>query len=236
MTRHMNLPTNTQENHKMYTSIEWTETAYFDAVMEYLKDNNIKSFMDIGGCTGEVSNIILDKISNIEYGLVFEPYPDNYEYILENVNLNKIQVENKAVFYGKDSITLSNRQNNVGSWSFLFSEDYPDTSLEVQCVDLDVYLGEKIYDFVKIDIEGAEYNVIENSKLLKEVKFIELELHHEHFEIYGEQNPERNIKKYKYAIDFVLDHLPNHEMCYFLCGSDIESEEVNPGNVFLIKK
>ena len=234
----MNLPTNTQENHKIYTSVEWTEMAYFDAVVQYLNDKGIKSFIDVGGCTGEVSNILIDKISTIEYGLIFEANSENYNYILQNIDYSKIQVENKAVFYGQDHITLSNRQHNVGSWSFLFGETHlnqiwGDKTCKVECVDIDDYLKEKKYDFIKIDIEGSEYNVIENSKLLKEIDYIELELHHEHFEICKKEN--KNLEKYNYAYDFVLDYFPDHEMLYFLCANDTEEEKVNPGNVFLIK-
>jgi FkbM family methyltransferase len=229
------LPTNTQDNHKLYTSIEWEHTEYFSEVIKYLKEQNIKSFMDIGGCTGEVSNVILNHIPTIEHGLIFEPHPINCEYIKENINLDKIKLENKAVFYGEKSISLSIRGPNVGSWSFLFSEQYPENSFEVECVELDDYLSEYEYDFIKIDIEGSEFNLLKNSTLLKEVKYIELEVHHEHFGMYmGGKN-----SKYDSAIDFVLNYLPNHEVLYFLT-SDFENENSNPGtnsgNIFLVKK
>ena len=142
------ISTNTQDNHKEYTSFEWTNFDYFNGVVKYLQEKNIKSFIDLGGCTGEVSNIILQKVPTIEYGLIFEPYPNNYQYILENVSLDKVRVENKAVFYGKENLTLSIDWTNIGAWSFLFAENHPEKSFDVECVSLDPYLKEKKYYYL----------------------------------------------------------------------------------------
>jgi hypothetical protein len=113
--RNFGMPTHNQSLHKEYTSVEWTEGGYFQAVLEYLKEKNITSFMDVGGCTGEVSNILLDNISTIENGIIFEPQPENYEYIVNNVKSDKVLVENKALFYGEEYLELSVRDSNVGS-------------------------------------------------------------------------------------------------------------------------
>lgn len=216
------MSTLTQSQHKAYTYNEWSGYEYFHEVIKYLKEKEIKSFIDIGGCSGEVSRIILEEIPNIEYGIIFEPNIDNYLFIKTNVNDKKILVENKAIFYGKDSIKLSIKSEwkNVGSWSIYFNEEYPENSIEVECVDLDSYLNEKQYDFVKIDIEGSEFNLIENSTKLKDVKYIELEIHYHHYEVDHSDNVLQYLNKY----------LPAHEIYYYL-GED----ENKPGNVFLVR-
>jgi FkbM family methyltransferase len=216
------MSTLTQSQHKAYTYNEWSGYEYFHEVIKYLKEKEIKSFIDIGGCSGEVSRIILEEIPNIEYGIIFEPNIDNYLFIKTNVNDKKILVENKAIFYGKDSIKLSIKSEwkNVGSWSIYFNEEYPENSIEVECVDLDSYLNEKQYDFVKIDIEGSEFNLIENSTKLKDVKYIELEIHYHHYEVDHSDNVLQYLNKY----------LPSHEIYYYL-GED----ENKPGNVFLVR-
>lgn len=216
------MSTLTQSQHKVYTYNEWSGYEYFHEVIKYLKEKEIKSFIDIGGCSGEVSRIILEEIPNIEYGIIFEPNIDNYLFIKTNVNDEKILVENKAIFYGKDSIKLSIKSEwkNVGSWSIYFNEEYPENSIEVECVDLDSYLNEKQYDFVKIDIEGSEFNLIENSTKLKDVKYIELEIHYHHYEVDHSDNVLQYLNKY----------LPAHEIYYYL-GED----ENKPGNVFLVR-
>jgi FkbM family methyltransferase len=216
------MSTLTQSQHKSYTYNEWSGYEYFNEVIKYLKEKEIKSFIDIGGCSGEVSRIILEEILNIEYGIIFEPNIDNYLFIKNNVDNEKILIENKAIFYGKDSIKLSIKSEwkNVGSWSIYFNEEYPENSIEVECVDLDSYLNIKEYDFIKIDIEGSEFNLIENSIKLKDVKYIELEIHYHHYEIDHKEN----------VLDYLSSYLPNHEIYYYL-GED----ENKPGNVFLIR-
>jgi FkbM family methyltransferase len=215
------MSTLTQGQHKQYTYEEWTNYTYFYEVIEYLKNKEIKSFMDIGGCTGEVSRILLEKIPSIEYGIIFEPNIENFNYIKKNINSNKVVVENKAVYYGKEKINLSIKSEwkNVGSWSIYFNEKYPENSVEVQCVTLDDYLEKLEYDFIKIDIEGSEFNLLENSNNIKNVKFIELEIHYHHY----------LIDHSEFIHDYIKKYLPNHEIYYYY------GEEQKPENVFLIK-
>mgnify|MGYP002640580453 CR=1 FL=1 len=237
--RSFDMPTHNHNLHKDYTSAEWTEGGYFQAVLEFIKEMKVTSFMDVGGCTGEVSNILLENIPSIENGVIFEPQPENYQYILDNVKSDKVLVENKALFYGEEYLELSVRDSNVGSWSILFGNQYPGNSVRVQCVDIDDYLKETKYDFIKIDIEGAEYSLFQNSKLLKEVDFLEIELHHEHFDIYKDQNSNVDLSKYVRsdggALKYAMDYFSEHELHYFMSG-ETEQQQKNPGNIFLVKK
>ena len=216
------MSTLTQDQHKNYTYNEWGNLEYFDAVIEYLKEQKIKSFIDLGGCTGEVSNILLERIPTIEYGLVFEPYKENYDFIKKNVKDERVIVENKAIYYGKDKIALSIKSEwkNIGSWSIYFSNDYPDNSITCDCTTLEKYFEDKKYDFIKIDIEGSEFNILENAEVLNEVQFIELEIHYHHYSVEHDGGILGYLKKY----------LPNHEIEYYL------GNENSPGNLFLIKK
>jgi len=237
--RNFDMPTHNQNLHKEYTSVEWTEGGYFQAVLEFIKEMKVTSFMDVGGCTGEVSNILLENIPSIENGIIFEPQPENYQYIVNNVKSDKVLIENKALFYGEEYLELSVRDSNVGSWSILFGNQYPGNSVRVQCVDIDDYLKETKYDFIKIDIEGAEYNLFQNSKLLKEVDFLEIELHHEHFDIYKDQNSDVDLSKYVRSdggvLKYTMDYFSDHEIHYFMSG-ETEQQQKNPGNIFLVKK
>jgi FkbM family methyltransferase len=221
----------TPDIHKIYTSVEWGVEDYFQEVLKVLQENNIKSFIDVGGCTGEVANILLEKILTIESGIVFEPSQENYNFILKNVISEKITIENKAVFYGKNSLTIFKRNDNVGGWSSMIESIPHRESVEVECVELDDYLKTKTIDFIKIDVEGSEYNILENSCLLKEVKFIELELHHEYFDIFKGEN---NLNQNQTPLDFVKKYLPDHEVHCFLGGIDLD--ETHAGNIFLVKK
>lgn len=214
----------TQKQHKDYTHNEWTNYEYFNEVIKYLKEQSITSFIDIGGCSGEVSKILIEKVPTIKYGLIFEPDIKNYEFILENVNSKNVLVENKAVYYGKNKINLSIKSEwkNIGSWSVFFNEEYPENSIEVECTELDLYLKKNEYDFIKIDIEGSEFNLLENSTNLKDIKFIELEIHYHHYDTIKQDKTEN-------MVEYLKKYLPNHEIYYYL-GED----EKNPSNAFLI--
>ena len=108
----------------------------------------------------------MENIPSIENGIIFEPQPENYQYIVNNVKSDKVLIENKALFYGEEYLELSVRDSNVGSWSILFGNQYPGNSVRVQCVDIDDYLKETKYDFIKIDIEGASRELCRHSASL----------------------------------------------------------------------
>jgi hypothetical protein len=84
---------------------------------------------------------------------------------------------NKAIFYGDSKIRIDNTGNGVGSYSITFanlnSKEYDATTLE----NIFDEFGE--FDFIKIDIEGAEKNLIENSSKIHDVKYLEIEFHRE---------------------------------------------------------
>src|SRR6056300_1333594 len=95
----------TLEEHKDVTRKEWTgETKYqyFLNVLSYLSDKNIKLSMDVGGCTGEVTNIFIENIKSLKKSIIIEPIEDNYNFILDNVKSENVDIVviNKALFYG----------------------------------------------------------------------------------------------------------------------------------------
>jgi FkbM family methyltransferase len=104
----------------------------------------------------------------------FEPDPESYEFLVDNVALNWIfdgvQLERKGVYSRSTTLTLYKREKYVGNTS-LGAVDEGDlariidrqTPRQVEVVSLDEYFlpgGERI-DLMKIDVEGAEPHVIE---------------------------------------------------------------------------
>lgn len=81
-------------------------------------------------------------------------------------------------------------------------------------------------DLIKFDIEGSEYNVIENSKLLKHIKYIIIEFHP-----FGmkEQEVIKNLPQpgqfgraeylKKFTDSFIKKHLPNHKI---IVGDEVQ--------------
>jgi FkbM family methyltransferase len=61
-----------------------------------------------------------------------------------------------------------------------WTDDDFNNAVEVRCVSLDDAIGDRTWDCVKIDIEGAEYEMLlaASPEKLKQIKFCYLEFHH----------------------------------------------------------
>lgn len=190
-------PTTSLEGHIYYTNMEWCNKEFYVDMINFLKERGIKSFLDIGGCTGEVPRIFLDKIDTIEQILILEPIPINFNFIQKRTkNEYQIKVINKALYYGQDFISLGQSDGNVGGYNM------HSNSHTVQFNDIPTTTLEELpkYDFLKIDIEGAEKNILENSTCLKDFKYITIEFHDEMASNW-EELIEKYIPSHKIAID-----------------------------------
>jgi FkbM family methyltransferase len=200
------MPNNLDE-HIQYSRNEWSTFDYFVNVVDFLKERSIKTMIDVGGCTGEVTAILLEKIPSLEKVIILEPVKENYEFIMSRLSTcGKVKVINKALFYGEQYISLGQCDDNVGGWSFQHNSNKIDKVKTITLEDLP-----KV-DFIKIDIEGAEINVIPNSKTIHNTSYIEIEFHDELIE-------EDKCK------DYIKEYLPNHEIIFS-----------RNQNVFLVKK
>jgi FkbM family methyltransferase len=143
------------------------ETALFKRT---LKPSDV--FLDIGAHIGYYS-LIASKI--IKTGMIhaFEPYVDSHELLMENLALNKcdnvdthlVAVKDKA---GMESLYID--EKNKGNNSLYSQKDCDEITVETIKLD-DMFAGQKV-DFVKIDTQGLEIevligmqDVIKNNKL-----------------------------------------------------------------------
>lgn len=106
--------------------------------------------------------------------LAFEPDPESYEFLADNVALNwlfeGVHLERKGVYSRSTTLTLYKREKYVGNTS-LGEVDAGDlariidrqTPHQVEVVSLDEYFlpGGQPIDVMKIDVEGAEPHVIQ---------------------------------------------------------------------------
>jgi FkbM family methyltransferase len=123
--------------------------------------------------------------------IAFEPWPENYEALRENVALNgyaNVVVEKKAV--GGHSCRVTMRPGWAGPLPSTGSIG-PEQGLEVEGVNLDDYLGERAekVSFVKMDIEGADVDALEGARttLDRHRPLLLIELHG--FDRWGERHP-----------------------------------------------
>ena len=204
--------TNTLNLHLNYTKNEWVNSHYYKKVLDFLIDKKITNFIDIGACSGGVSDVFFNNIPSLKKCIMVEPIKENYDFIVNmfNNNDNRLTI-NRALYYNKEIINIGKVGTNVGGYSFQSDKDVSEfitTTLEEIYEDNKDFLGSKI-DFVKIDIEGAEYNFIENSEILKTIPYIEIEFHNN--SEYGIIEGETRHKNWG---PFCEKYLPNHKLIY----------------------
>ncbi len=149
----------------------------------YLKIGLSDSIVDIGGNIGAFS---IYAASIAEKGTVyaFEPVEENFNLLEKNIkenNLHNIKVFKNGVAgkNGEGKLFLS---NNKGGHSIYPPKNATGKSVIVKFVSLQQIFKEnkiKCCDFLKIDCEGAEYDILFNCQqhILKKVRKIAMEFH-----------------------------------------------------------
>ena len=155
----------------------------------------LKTVLDVGGCTGQFSKVMMEKLPSIEKCIIIEPLSRNYHFIKYRFcNEKRIEVLKKCIFYGEETMDLYAEDGNVGG-AHISSSQNAETVKTSPLEDLPVC------DFIKIDVESAEWRIIENSTSLDQFKFIQIEFH--------------DLRNWYYARDwknFLEKNLPNHEV------------------------
>jgi len=111
----------------------------------------------------------------------FEPIKENYEELLKNIEINNIQniiPFNYAVSSKTEKIKIYLNDDESGHSMFLENSDY----IEVDSISIDdIFKNNSIEkcDFLKLDCEGAEYEIIEllSKNYLQKIKKSVIEYH-----------------------------------------------------------
>ena len=138
--------------------------------------------IDIGANVGSVSIMLAKKFPFLKI-YSYEAHPINYQNFIRNIkenNVENIMAFNNAV-YSEDGYLLEmnlNIENTGASNAFVDAEKQPElyapehAKVDVPTVTLDTIISshgiEKI-KFLKMDCEGSEFEIIENSKLIHTV-------------------------------------------------------------------
>lgn len=195
-----------QREHWEFTYKQWgTDEKHYLDVIGHLNENRINSYVDLGANTGGVCSVLLEKIETLEKCYLFEPQIDNFNFMDDNFRSDgRVICYNFGILYTDGKfVDLFRCDNNVGGYTAIkFNEDFNLSGDQMEVRRLEDFNFSPV-DFMKIDVEGSEENIILNSTFLKEVKFIELELH------------ERLLDK-KIAIEFLRKNIESHSIIYDL--------------------
>ena len=152
---------------------------------KYLKNLGPKpTIIDIGAHIGGFALLAANIYPNSNI-YCYEPNPDNFRLLKENIIINNFEdtvypfqlaitgktgIEKLHIFPGKNT--------GMHSISKKFKDD---NSILINCITLEVFKSNNIgiCNFLKIDCEGAEEDILLNtsSNLLKRINYISLEMH-----------------------------------------------------------
>lgn len=125
-------------------------------------------FIDVGANTGLfTSQVVLSRPE--AKGYLFEPVPEYAQCCEERFKgYNNLNIENLALSDSEGSLTLWMGKDNLG-WNTLVAPktDSSMTPIQIKAVTFDDYaeaVGINEIDIIKIDVEGAEYLVLEGMK------------------------------------------------------------------------
>lgn len=162
----------TREEHIIYTRNELNSYPYYINIINYLSDMGIVSYLDIGANIGEFCNVLFEKIPTLKEAHLIECESENIKFLKNNIKPSNIIVYELAVGYDIKNPTLIGN-GNVGGFKVI---DSPTSESNIRVSKLED-MNLPLVDFVKIDIEGGEYNIIENSEYIQNIKYIDIEFH-----------------------------------------------------------
>lgn len=162
--------------------------------LKKFKKINIADCIDIGANIGEYSANIL-KLNNNTSVIAFEPSPECYKKLimLKNIFNNRFKFHKCALsnkntsgflYYGKKKTGLASLDRKINKIPYVGESNK--NRIKVKIKKLDNFIKDKNIgniDFIKIDVEGHEMNVIEGaSKFIKKknIKLIQIEFNWHH--------------------------------------------------------
>lgn len=127
-------------------------------------------YADVGACQGEILQYLFQ---TMQHGYAFEPDTENYDFLYSKFLRNRTTIFSKldliksAVCNVDGHVKFFKATSHVGN---ILGHDmsyrpYSD-SIEVTSLKLDTYFEDKKVDFIKVDIEGAEWSMFEGAQIL----------------------------------------------------------------------
>ncbi len=178
-------------------------------IQDWFKIRDDETFIDIGANIGKYTVILAKKAKKV---YAFEPFPEIYEYLVKNININKLTnvhphrsaLWNKEEFV-KFHIKISSEINSI------VNPENARYTITVPAFPLDYFKISQMH-LVKIDVEGAEKEVLMGMAE-------SLKIHRPRLIIESRNENTEWINKYILEFDYYLaarDQHPNYENLFYL--------------------
>lgn len=188
---------------------DWFTGEMYTKATKYIR-KDIKFAADIGAGVGVTTWWMLQNFPNLYHIDCFEPNPENFIRLHDEYLLNDaVNIYPYGVYYGKSwskvlqvgdnnplgGITADvNTAEHFSCWNDALRY-YPDKIFHY--VELESFTVKP--DLIKIDIEGSEYNLIENSRYVQTCPYILLETHN-HDRAYIENYLSINLPQHRIVL------------------------------------
>ncbi len=149
---------------------------FIDRIYEYISKSENPIIIDCGANMG-LSVLFFAKQNPNATIIAFEPEEPIYEILKKNINnykLENVTVHKKAVWHKETTLEFFTDKGMGGSITNVYTNQVPTV---IETIVLKDFLHQKI-DFLKMDIEGAEYIVLKScGSLLQNIQNIFVEYH-----------------------------------------------------------
>lgn len=194
---------------KTHEGVDAATIAVIFIKKDYGNIKNNSTIIDIGANIG-VFSIFAASTSQNTTVYAYEPMQTSYELLLKNIEINKLE---KSIVPFKLGIASSKEKRKLflASGGSPFHSIYSDKNekyIEIDCITLkDVFDKNKIKqcDILKIDCEGAEFEILYNTpkENFSKIKEIRLEYHNQKKEKYNIENLIKFLKNNGFKITYL---------------------------------
>ncbi len=178
-----------------------------EAILKYVQPG--MCVFDVGAHLGYYSLLLAKSVGSGGRVVSFEPAEGNFCTLKRNIlinSLNNISLVNLALFSKSGTIRMfvSSADTASGDWSI--SRDSNKDGIEVQTISLDQFCetNHVLPDFLKIDVEGAEYDVLLGGRetIGRSQPTMLIELHHFDGDLAANPVPTL-LNKWNYSIQWL---------------------------------
>lgn len=149
---------------------------------DFLKDKKFENINTIYDCGSFIGGSIIKFSKLFPHSQIYgyEPNDENYSLLKKNTELIKnVKINNLAISNVVQQNQLYGSEKGVCSYTLIKDDkNYVIQNIQSSTIENEMKKNDnKFIDLIKIDIEGSEFKIFENEKILNFLRIIVIEIH-----------------------------------------------------------